>query len=422
MTSVAIPIALILSCWNNVWMLKETEIEEKYSKLARFLDERARRVWAATEAAAVGRGGISLVARATGLSRNTIVAGQRDLSQRGRPADVERERLRHEGGGRKRLVESDSSLLMSLEKLVEPHERGDPVSPLRWTSKSTRRLADELRRQGYEVSYRSVGRLLGVLGYSLQANFKTKEGASDPDRNAQFEYINQQVSRFQKRGSPTISVDAKAKEKIGEFKSGGAEYRPKGEPEQVDAHDFEHPELGKGLPYGVYDFTHNNGWVSVGTDHDTAEFAVATIRRWWKKMGEPTYPDATELLITADSGGSNSPKLRLWKAELQDFADETGLDVTVCHLPPGTSKWNKIEHRMFSFITQNWRGRPLISLGVMVNLIANTTTKSGLKIRAVLDNGNYETGMTVTKERYDSINLTRASFRGDWNYTISPKK
>jgi hypothetical protein len=386
------------------------------------MDERGRRIWAATEAAAAGRGGVSQVAEATGMARNTIAAGMRELKKQGRGPTLEPERVRRAGGGRKSLLTNEPKIQQALENLVAPTTRGDPESALRWTCKSTQRLAEELTDQGYAMSDRSVASLLKQMDYSLQANQKTKEGTAHPDRNAQFEYINRQTLAFQKRGDPVISVDTKKKELIGDFRNSGREWRPKGDPEKVQVHDFGYKELGKGIPYGVYDVTANTGWVSVGTDHDTAEFAVETIRRWWRKMGVRSYPKAKNLLVMADAGGSNGSRLRLWKMQIQEFADQTGLKVSICHLPPGTSKWNKIEHRMFSFITQNWRGRPLVSHQVMVNLIGNTTTRTGLKIKAQLDNGNYETGIKVTKREYQSLNVKASSFQGSWNYTISPRE
>ena len=397
------------------------EIRQKFKSLSRVMDERAKRVWAATEAVAIGWGGVSLVSEATGIARNTIAAGVRDLKRRGRPPKDERERVRRPGGGRKSLVESDPKIVEALEDLVAPTTRGDPESPLRWTCKSTKRLAEELERMGHAVSDRSVAALLKEMDYSLQANQKTKEGTSHPDRNAQFEYINKQTLAFQKRGCPVISVDTKKKELIGDFKNSGREWQPQGDPEKVRVHDFQDKNLGKGIPYGVYDVTANTGWVSVGTDHDTAEFAVETIRRWWKKMGRKSYPEANELLIMADGGGSNGSRVRLWKVEIQRFADETGLNVSICHFPPGTSKWNKIEHRMFSFITQNWRGRPLVSHQVMVNLVGSTTTRTGLVIRAQIDNGTYETGIKITRKEIESLNIKKSPFQGDWNYSISPR-
>lgn len=399
-----------------------TEIRKKYHQLSRALDERSRRIWAATEAMSIGWGGVSLVAEATGLARNTISSGIAELKSRkaGRPSKAEVERLRKPGAGRKRISVDDPKLLVNLESLVESTTRGDPESPLRWTCKSVRRLADELVEMGHVISYGSVATLLSEMGYSLQANQKTKEGESDPDRNEQFEYINRQTKAFQKRGQPVISVDTKKKELIGDFKNSGQEWHPKGAPEKVRVHDFEYKELGKGIPYGVYDISENRGWVSVGTDHDTAEFAVQTIRNWWLQMGLHSYSKAKELLIMADGGGSNGSRSRLWKLEIQRLANETGLTISVSHFPPGTSKWNKIEHRMFSFITKNWRGKPLVSHQVMVKLIGNTTTRSGLKINAQIDNASYETGRKVTNQEFEKINIIPAQFRGDWNYKIKP--
>ena len=329
-------------------------------------------------------------------------------------------RIRRPGGGRKRTVTKDATLLHDLEQLVEPLSRGDPESPLRWTCKSVRKLADALNHQGHHVSHELVANLLKELGYSLQANRKTREGTAHPDRNAQFEHINAEVQAFQSAGQPVISVDTKKKELVGDFKNGGRELCPQGEPETVRVHDFVIPELGKVAPYGVYDVTHNLGWVNVGIDHDTAAFAVASIRRWWQLLGQPRYPGAQRVLITADGGGSNGSRVRLWKIELQKLADETGLEISVCHLPPGTSKWNKIEHRLFSYISQNWRGKPLISHAVIVNLIAATTTKTGLKVRCELDTQVYPMGIVVTDDELAQVNLKRNDFHGEWNYTIAP--
>ncbi len=357
-------------------------LRTKYEALRSLLDERTRRVWAATEARALGHGGVTAVATATGLQRNTVRAGLRELDKRGPGADVLPElelppsRVRAPGAGRKPLTERDPSLVDDLEALVEPATRGDPMSPLRWTCKSTRQLARELGRQGHQVSYVTVAELLHALGYSLQSNRKTKEGTSHPDRDAQFAYLNEQTQAFQARGQPVISVDTKKKELVGDFKNGGREWQPQGRPELVQVHDFVDRDLGKAIPYGVYDLTANCGWVSVGIDHDTAAFAVQSVRRWWEQMGRSRYPEASELLITADSGGSNSSHARLWKTELQRLADATGLRLSISHFPPGTSKWNTIEHRMFCHITQNWRGRPLVSHEVIVNLIGSTTTSA----------------------------------------------
>ena len=391
-----------------------------------FRDERRRRLWAAAEALLRGRGGITAVATATGLQRATIRVGIRELqtssatSTDTSAARAGEHRVRAPGGGRKPLTTQDPALLRDLEALVEPVTRGDPMSPLRWTCKSTRQLAAELVRQGHQVSYKTVAELLHALDYSLQGTRKTKEGANHPDRDAQFAFINDQTRAFQQRGQPVISVDAKEKELVGDFKNGGREWQPAGHPEAVRVHDFLDRQLGKALPYGVYDVAANQGWVSVGIDHDTAAFAVATVQRWWEQMGRLTYPTATELLITADSGGSNSSHIRLWKTELQRLADETGLRISVCHFPPGTSKWNAIEHRLFCHITQNWRGRPLVSLEVIVNLIGNTTTRGGLTVRADLDTGAYPTGVKVADADFATVQLQPAAFHGDWNYTIAP--
>lgn len=363
----------------------EAEIAEKFKSLSDLLDERQRRLWAATEARALGYGGVSVVARATGLTRPTVAAGIKELSaaKKSAPAKTQR-RVRRAGAGRPRATQSNVQLRAALEELVESTTRGDPMSPLRWTCKSVRVLAAELTRQGHPVSHQSVSTLLQEAGYSLQANRKTREGASHPDRNAQFEHIAKRVKQFQRRGQPVISVDTKKKELIGDFKNAGREWHPKGQPPEVRVHDFQDKELGKAIPYGVYDLSANAGWVSVGIDHDTPEFAVESISCWWRRMGRKTYPQATELLITADGGGSNSSRARLWKVALQRMADATGLKISVCHFPPGTSKWNKIEHRMFCHITENWRGRPLVSHEVIVNLIASTTTTKGLQVKAAL--------------------------------------
>jgi hypothetical protein len=387
------------------------------------MNERMRRHWAACEAMTLPRGGVSLVAEATGLSRTTIWAGLREIRypEEG-PADgLPRERSRRAGAGRPSLEQGDSTLTQDLEALVEATTRGDPQSPLRWTCKSTRNLAEELKRQGHRVGYRTVAALLHGLDYSLQANRKTREGSSHPDRNAQFEYINRQVRAFQRAGQPVVSVDSKKREMIGDFKNPGQEWRPAGTPEEVRAKDFPDEVLGKVTPSGVYDLTYNEGWVSVGIDHNTAEFAAETARRWWCEMGAPLYPDADRLLVTADAGGSNSYRSRLWKVVLQRLADTIGLRIVVCHFPPGTSKWNKIEHRMFCHITKNWRGKPLLSRAIVVNLIGNTKTKAGLHIQAELDTGTYETGIEVSDEELAAVRIKKATFHGEWNYTISPK-
>src|SRR6478609_3619431 len=398
-------------------------IRLKFQRLDSVLDERSRRRWAATEAREYGYGGVSAVAVATGLARDTISAGLRELEYHEQhPDEPVAQSLRQPGAGRKRLTESDPTLVAALEALVEPLTRGDPQSPLRWTCKSTRRLATELTNQGHTVGYRTVAWLLHECGYSLQANRKTREGNQHPDRNAQFEFINAQATRFQKRRQPVISVDTKKKELVGDFKNGGREWHPEGRPEEVRVHDFQDKELGKAIPYGVYDVTNNQGWVSVGIDHDTAYFAKASILCWWQEMGMDRFPHAGELFITADGGGSNSYRTRLWKVALQELANESGLKLTVSHLPPGTSKWNKVEHRLFSFITQNWRGKPLVSIQTIVNLIASTRTTKGLIVKAALDESKYETGITVTDEQMAKLNLTPAKFHGEWNYTISPNR
>ncbi len=400
----------------------EARIRRKFRLVAVELDERRRRQWAAAEARDVGWGGISPVARATGLSRPTIMAGLKDLERSAKSRLVAAARVRSPGGGRRTLTQSDPGLLEALERLIDPVTRGDPMSPLRWTCKSTAKLAEELTRQKHPVSDRTVAMLLKRSGYSLQANRKSREGSSHPDRNAQFEYINRQVRAFQKRQQPVVSVDTKKKELVGEFKNPGEEWQPQGQPQPVNVHDFPDKKLGKAIPYGVYDLAGNEGWVSVGIDHDTAEFACASILRWWNEMGSARFPRATELMITADGGGSNSSRNRLWKKSLQCLADELGMTLKICHFPPGTSKWNKIEHRLFCFITKNWRGRPLTTYEVIVNLIASTTTKTGLIVRAALDPRQYETGITVSDEELEHLRLTRAKFHGEWNYSIKPQR
>ena len=398
-------------------------LSRKFRALNPVLDERSRRQWAAAEAMELGWGGISALAAATGLARDTIGVGVEELQWRAsRPEQAPEARIRRVGGGRKSLAETDLGLPEALDALVEPLTRGDPQSPLRWTCKSTRRLAEELRAQGHGVSPRTVADLLQQMDYSLQANRKSREGLADPDRNAQFEHINGQVRRFQRQGQPVISVDTKKKELVGEFKNGGREWQRQGQPELVGVHDFPDPALGKAIPYGVYDMTNNQGWVSVGIDHDTAQFAAASIRRWWREMGAERFPRSSRLMITADGGGSNGFRSRLWKLALQGVSDETGLRLSVCHFPPGTSKWNKIEHRLFSFITQNWRGKPLVSREVIVSLIAATTTRTGLIVKAALDTNQYQTGIEVSDEELARVRLKPAPFHGDWNYTITPRK
>ena len=400
----------------------EAVIREKFIALAPVMDERTRRLWAATEAKALGHGGPTLAARATGIARSTLHLGLRELEHEITPPGACGPGGRRPGGGRKALIEHDPTLVTALEALVEPTSRGDPQSPLRWTCKSVPQLAAELRRQGHTVGRQTVAHLLAGLGYSLQANRKTKEGSSHPDRNAQFAYLNARVRAFQKRGYPVVSVDAKKKELVGDFTHGGREWRPTGQPELVRVYDFADKDLGKAIPYGVYDQTANMGWVNVGVDHDTAAFAVESLRRWWIHMGSDMYRGAPILLITADGGGSNGSRNRFWKVALQQLANDTGMRMTVCHFPPGTSKWNKIEHRMFSHISMHWRGCPLISHEVVVNLIANTTTQQGLTIKAALDTGRYPTGIKVTDQELDQVKLKKAKFHGEWNYTIMPTK
>lgn len=380
-----------------------------------------RRQWAAAEASALGWGGVSAVAVATGLARNTIMAGARDVARRReQPQATVTLRIRAPGGGRKPVTETDPHLLAALEALVDPATRGHPESPLRWTCKSTAALAEALQRQQHSVSDRTVATLLKAAGYSLQANRKTREGASHEDRNAQFEHINRRVLALQRQGEPVVSIDTKKKELVGEFKNLGQEWEPVGTPVPVKVHDFPEKGVGKAIPYGVYDLASNEGWVSVGIDHDTAQFAAASIRRWWQEMGAERFPRASKLMITADGGGSNGTRNRLWKVALQALADALGLRLEVCHFPPGTSKWNKIEHRLFSFITKNWRGRPLTSYQVIVNLIAHTTTKAGLRVRAALDTNEYETGIEVSDEELARVRIVPARFHGDWNYAICP--
>ncbi len=394
-------------------------VRTRFALLNKVLDERSRRLLVAAESKAWGRGGVSAVSRATGVSRQVIRRGLAELQQ---PVAPPAGRIRRPGGGRKKAVEKDPALPAELEKLVEPTTRGDPESPLRWTCKSVRKLAAELQRRGHQISYPVVAELLHQMDYSLQGNRKTKEGTTHPDRNAQFEHIHDQVQHYIRGKQPVISVDTKKKELVGDFKNGGREWRPQGDPQRVRMHDFRIKELGRATPYGIYDLAQNSGWVSVGVDHDTASFAVETIRRWWYAVGQPKYPRASRLLITADAGGSNGWRLRLWKFELQRLADETGLRIAVCHFPPGTSKWNKIEHRLFSFITQNWRGQPLTSLGVIVSLIAGTTTTKGLQVHAELDTRAYPTGVKVSDKEMARLHLRRDEFHGEWNYEILPRK
>jgi hypothetical protein len=396
-------------------------LKAKYQKLSPWLNEYSRRYWAATEAESLGYGGMAAVGQATGLALNTIGRGVKDLAH-SLPAARPAERQRQPGGGRKPLTVHGPQLLRALEVLVEPYTRGDPVKPLRWTCKSVRVLAKELRQQGHGVGPTKVAELLHELGYSLQSNRKSYEGKGHPDRAAQFEYINARTLDFQRRRQPVISVDTKKEELIGSFRNSGREWRPKGCPEEVNVYDFPDSRTGKAIPYGVYDVRANKGWVNVGRDHDTAEFAVESLRRWWKMLGQPTYPQARELLIMADSGGSNSYRSRLWKYCLQHLADQAGLRISVCHFPPATSKWNKIEHRLFCHITANWRGRPLTSYEVVVNLIGATTTRKGLKVQAQLDTNAYPTGKKLSDEEMATVRIKPGVFHGDWNYTILPHR
>jgi hypothetical protein len=393
-------------------------IRAKFSMLKGSLDERARRLWAATEAAAFGRGGINAVRRATGLAYETVAHGLADLVSGYSPAGG---RIRRPGAGRKKSTVLDPTLKGDLDRLIEPASRGDPESRLRWTSKSVRRLARELCASGHKTCATVVRGLLHEMGYSLQANRKTREGASHPDRDAQFEHINRRVKAQIAAARPAVSVDTKKKELVGNFRNGGKEWRPQGDPLHVKVHDFMTKEGGRVSPYGVYDIGRNAGWVSVGITHDTAAFAAATIGRWWRRMGRAAYPRAKSLLVTADGGGSNGPRIRLWKLELQKLADDTGLSISVCHLPPGTSKWNKIEHRLFSFITQNWRGQPLLTHATIVSLIAATTTSTGLKVRCEVDRRRYRSGIKVSDAQLARVRLERDPFHGDWNYTIRPR-
>lgn len=396
------------------------QIRTRFEKLAWALDERMRRLFAAAEAAVLGHGGITRVAQATGVSRRAIHAGLEELASEKMPVESQSKRIRKAGAGRKSVIETDSGVMSALEKLVEPTTRGNPESPLRWTCKSLRTLAEELSANGHSVSYPKVGDLLRELGYSLQANRKMLEGTDHPDRNAQFEFINGQTKQRLVAGNPVISVDTKKKELVGPYKNNGTTWCPEGKPELVKVHDFIDKKLGRANPYGVYDVASNTGWVSVGTDHDTASFAVETIRRWWNTMGRQRYPAATELMITADGGGSNGSRVRLWKFELQRLADEIKIPIHISHLPPGTSKWNKIEHRLFSYISMNWRGQPLISHEVIVNLIAGTTTRKGLKVYAKLDDSSYPSGIKISDAEFESIRITRNEFHGEWNYRIDP--
>src|SRR6188472_2943673 len=399
-------------------MIDIAAIKARFEALAPVLDQKGRRLFAASEARAAGRGGVVAVSQATGIARSTIDRGLADLRS---GAVMFSTRVRRRGGGGKPATETQPGILAALNELVQSSIRGDPEAALLWVSKSQRHLSASLAERGFTAGQKLVGRLLRRLGFSLQANSKTREGASHPDRNAQFEHINAHVAAFQAAGQPAISVDTKKKELVGDFKNGGRELRPKRQPEAVRVHDFLIPELGRAAPYGVYDIAGNTGWVSVGIDHDTASFAVNAIRRWWLEMGRARYPEAKALLITADCGGSNGVRVRLWKHELQNLADELGLTVTVCHLPPGTSKWNRIEHRLFSFISQNWRGKPLVSYQTIVQLIGATTTRTGLKVHCALDEARYPAGIKVSDAEMADLKLTPHAFHGEWNYTIEPK-
>jgi hypothetical protein len=397
----------------------EVQLHRQYRQLSSVLDERGRRLWAATEVASLGRGGISLVSRATGISRPTIYAGIRELGQK---AKLPEGRIRRPGGGRKTALVQLPGVGQQIENLVEPMTKGDPMSPLRWTCKSTRTLADELGKLGMPISHVTVAQILRGMGYSLQGNRKAEEGNQHPDRNEQFEYINACVTGELKSGNPVISVDTKKKELIGNYKNPGQKWHEQGKAPRVNGHDFPGPDVPRAFPYGVYDLGRNAGWVVVGTDHDTAAFAVASIRSWWKSVGQKHYRKASKITITADAGGSNGSRLRLWKWELQKMADETGLPIAVSHFPPGTSKWNKVEHRLFSFISQNWRGEPLQTYETVVNLIASTKTRTGLTVSCRLDKRSYQTGKVITDDQMETINLDRNQFHGDWNYTINPRQ
>ena len=400
-----------------------TQLGQRFAQLSPYLDERLRRLWAAAEAQSLGFGGAVAVARCTGVSRRAITVGCRELKQaRQAKTPTKVMRIRRAGGGRKKATDKDPRLLGALRELVEPATRGDPENPLRWTSKSVRHLAAALKARGLSASHQLVSELLASEGYSLQANVKTREGGAHPDRNAQFEHINERIRAAQAEGQPVISVDTKKKELVGDFKNSGREWHPKGQPEAVRVHDFIIPEMGRANPYGVYDLAHNRGWVSVGTDHDTATFAVSTIRRWWAGMGAALYPQAKRLLITADGGGSNGSRNRLWKRELQALADDTGLRIEVSHLPPGTSKWNKIEHRLFSVISQNWRGKPLTSHEVIVQLIAATSNRKGLRVHAELDAASYPAGTKVSDQEMAKLRIETSTFHGEWNYSLRPKE
>ncbi len=407
-------------------MTKDQEIlirlTEKYASIKPFLNEQTRRIWAANEARSIGKGGPALLAEVTGLAMSTIYLGLEDIARGCLKIEEEKQRIRKTGGGRKKISELHPNIMHELESLVESTTRGDPMSPLKWTCKSTRKLCKELQNRGFNISQPIVGELLSQLDYSLQSNRKTKEGGSDKDRDAQFQHISETVLGFQKKGLPVISVDTKKKELIGNFKNQGKEWQKKGKPTEVNVHDFQDPLLGKAVPYGVYDVSANKGWVNVGFDHDTAQFAIESIRRWWNVMGKPLYPHAKELLITADGGGSNGHRIKLWKVELQKLANELSMDISVRHLPPGTSKWNKIEHRLFCHITANWRGVPLTSREVIVNLISSTKTEKGLAVKVGVDENTYAKGIEVSDEELKAVAIERSEFRGEWNYKILAQK
>lgn len=392
-------------------------LQAKYQAMSPYLNERARRIWTGIEAKTIGRGGITLVYKATGIDHKTIRKGIKESNESVKPET----RQRKKGGGRKKLTEKNPNLLKDIEKLIEPTTLGNPESPLRWTSKSTYNLAKELKKLGYKIVQRSTCGLLNFLGYSLQANRKIKEGNNHPDRDKQFHFINDKVQQFHSKKQPAISVDTKKKENLGDFKNNGKEYCKKGVPIKVKTYDFPDKELGKAVPYGVYDILNNKGWVSLGISSDTAEFAVNSIKSWWKKIGKKRFTKAKKILITADCGGSNGYRVKLWKIELQKLANEIGLEIHVCHFPPGTSKWNKIEHKMFSFISKNWRGKPLLDKATIINLISNTTTQKGLKIEAQLDENNYEKGIKISDKELAKVNLIKENFHGEWNYSIKPQ-
>jgi len=407
-----------LSILHDEFMETKT-IAKRFKILEPVLNEKLRRLFAAAEALSIGRGGVTLVSKETGVSRRAITQGCKEIKEINN-ADFVSQGIRRKGAGRKKATESQPVLLQELEKLIEPYTRGDPESPLRWTCKSLRRLAEELKQRGFKASHNLVSQLLKDAGYSLQANQKSLEGSSHKDRNSQFEHINKKVIDFQDAGDPVISVDTKKKELVGQFKNNGKELRPKKTPEKVNVHDFQDKDLGKVAPFGIYDLTQNIGFVNLGTDADTSAFAVESIRRWWFSMGKDLYPDAKKILITADSGGSNGYRRKLWKTELQKLSSEIGQSISVSHFPPGTSKWNKIEHRMFSFISQNWRGKPLVSHEVIINLISSTKTKKGLSIKCALDKSKYAKGIKISKEELSRVNLEPDEFHGEWNYTIRP--